>query len=233
VDLYFGPKSNRDEIVLEEEELNHLFNSKRAKPGDEIIVTDGKGKLFTAELISRDKKNPAFKIISVIENKKKPFHLHIAVAPTKNNERIEWFLEKAVETGIDEISFVICRHSERREIKLERMNRVLIAAVKQSMNTWLPVLNEPVDFKKFIAKNFTGNKLICSMNADEQNTLGKMYVKGNNLTAVIGPEGDFHADELQLAEENGFQFTSLGKSRLRTETAALNVCTICNFLNTQ
>ena len=231
MDYYFGTISSDDKIILEEDESNHLIHVRRSKVGDLVKITDGEGNLYIAELLRIDKKHGELIAREKIRSKKKPYHLHIALAPTKSIDRIEWFLEKATETGVDEISFFISRHSERKEVKIDRLKRVALSAIKQSQKTFLPKLNPAVEFKKFIIQQFNGTKLICSMAADEHDNMKKNYQPGHSLTVLIGPEGDFHADELALAREAGFHAISLGISRLRAETAALNVCTIFNFMN--
>ena len=226
-DYYFG-HAEGNTVVLSGEEFNHLKNVKRIKTGDTILVTDGNGNLFTCQFAGN---NSPLTLVKCENFVRKNYTLHIAVAPTKNIDRIEWFLEKAVESGIDIISFLQCRHSERKEIKTDRLTRVAIAAMKQSKKTFLPVINDMIGINEFIQKNHVGTKLIFTQNGN--GNFKSNYKANNGLLAVIGPEGDFHTDEINLAIENGFQSTSLGDSRLRTETAALTVCTLFNFLNTQ
>ena len=230
MDLYFG-KPSGNKIILDSEESNHLLNVKRISKDVIIHVTDGEGKFYETKIFEIDKKNCSLSILNTKTFEKPPFHLHIAISPTKSIDRIEWFLEKATETGIDEISFIKCRHSERKEIKIDRLNRILISAIKQSIKPFLPKINPMTDFQTFIKGNLTGTKLICSMEAEKNEGLNKYCTPGNKLIALIGPEGDFHIDECTLAIQNGFKPVSLGASRLRTETAALSVCTIFNFVN--
>jgi 16S rRNA (uracil1498-N3)-methyltransferase len=147
-------------------------------------------------------------------------------------DRIEWFLEKATESGIEEVTFLLCRHSERKEIKLDRLNRLVIAALKQSRKTYFPKINAMTGFVEFIESARSGEKLIFTTDTPVENNLNTMYHKGNPLNALIGPEGDFHESEINLAINKGFKKASLGSSRLRTETAGLNVCMIFNFINT-
>ncbi len=230
MDIYFGkPKDNK--IILDEDESNHLINVKRVKIGDLVHVTDGEGNIYLAELLNLEKRSCTLCIRETKSAIKNPPNLHIALAPTKNIDRVELFLEKATEIGIDEISFLQCRHSERKEIKTERLNRIVVAAIKQSIKPFLPKLNPLVDFKTFVSGNFSGTKLICTMNVEKNENFKKNYRPGSNLTVLIGPEGDFHPDELAIAIQNGFIPVSLGTSRLRTETAAMTVCTLFNFIN--
>jgi 16S rRNA (uracil1498-N3)-methyltransferase len=146
-------------------------------------------------------------------------------------ERFEWFLEKATEIGIDEITPVFCSHSERIRIKTERMEKILIAAMKQSLKAYLPKLNVPADLKNFVTRDFTGQKFIATCESDEEDGLQKVYKKGANALILIGPEGDFSAEEIALAKKQGFLSISLGKSRLRTETAGIVACHTITLLN--
>lgn len=230
MDIYFGhPTGNK--IILDEDESNHLLNVKRVRNGEIVYVTDGKGYKYKTELFQIEKRTCILNILETNIYKKNSNRLHLAIAPTKSIDRIEWLLEKATETGIDEISFILCRHSERKEIKIERLNKVLVSSMKQSTKTFLPKINSIVDYKSFISKNNSGIKLICTMNIGENENFKKNYLQGNDLIVLIGPEGDFHPEEISLANQFGFKSTSLGSSRLRTETAALNVCTLFNFIN--
>jgi 16S rRNA (uracil1498-N3)-methyltransferase len=232
MELFYGNPSGHL-IVPQEDELNHLIKVKRASRGDTVFLTDGQGHLFETIVSSIDKKNCSLEIVSTQSFSPRKNALHIAVAPTKNMDRIEWFLEKATETGIEEISFLKCRHSERKEIKTERLMRVMISSMKQSVKYFLPKINPMIDFSSFIEKTNTGNRYIFTMTAQKKNNLKSLYKNGESLTAVIGPEGDFHMDEINEATQGGFISASLGESRLRTETAALSVCTIFNFINEQ
>ena len=158
-------------------------------------------------------------------------HLHIAMAPTKNMDRTEWFAEKATEIGIDELTFLNCRFSERRVIKTERISKILIAAIKQSLKARLPRLNEMTDFNRFIAQPFKGQKFIAHCHEGEKPLLKEVLQRGEDALVLIGPEGDFSEEEVQQAVAQGFQPISLGPSRLRTETAALVACHLMNLTN--
>ena len=224
--------------TLNEEESKHCIRVLRLNIGAKVILIDGKGGWYEAEIADDNTKRCTVKII---ENKKEfgkhNNHLHIAIAPTKNIDRIEWFIEKAVEIGIDEISLLNCRNSERSIVKTERLDKVAIAAIKQSLTAYLPKLNEMMDFKKFIAsvENFAGQKFIahCSppLSLGERPHLKTIYNKGCDALILIGPEGDFSTEEVRMAIDNGFKEINLGTSRLRTETAALYACTTINILN--
>ena len=159
--------------------------------------------------------------------------LHIAMAPTKNMDRNEWFAEKATEIGIDQLSFLNCRYSERKVIKIERIEKIIVSAVKQSLKARVPLLDEMVDFKSFIKKDFKGQKFIAHCYDDsEKSVLNDIMKKGENVLILIGPEGDFSEEEVRLAKEHGFKTISLSNSRLRTETAALVACHTFNLKNT-
>ena len=160
-----------------------------------------------------------------------PWHVHLAVAPTKNIDRYEWFLEKATEIGVDEITPLLCEHSEREIIKLHRLEKVIVSAMKQSLKAWLPKLNEPLKFKEFIAREFQEQKFMGSCETGNEQTLGKIYLPGNNAVILIGPEGDFSKTEVELAVKSGFVPVSLGVSRLRTETAGIVACHTIELLN--
>jgi 16S rRNA (uracil1498-N3)-methyltransferase len=231
MELYYGQTSGDHTITLDEDESNHLIKVNRKNTGELVLVTDGEGSLFTTQLIEKTKRNCILEIKSVEKTQPRNQKLHIAIAPTKSIDRMEWFLEKATESGIDEITFLVCRHSERRELKEERLKRVLIAAMKQSLKTFLPKLNPLTDFKDFVNKEKEDVKLIFTTTASEEKNFKTNYQKNRPLTALIGPEGDFHESELELALQKGYIFTSLGHSRLRTETAGINVCMLFNFIN--
>ncbi|GHT72286.1 ribosomal RNA small subunit methyltransferase E [Bacteroidia bacterium] len=218
---------------LPDTEVQHCVRVLRKQAGDVIDVTDGKGHLYKAEITEISPKRCT---VSVLETVEQPplwnNFIEIAVAPVKNMERIEWFAEKAVEIGINKISFLRTQHSERKELKLDRLQKILISAMKQSEKAVLPELQEITDFKKFIAHDFQGQKFIphCYP-ADDKPLLSLAYQKGQNALVLIGPEGDFSEEEVRSAVACGFQPVSLGESRLRTETAALNVCQTIHILN--
>jgi 16S rRNA (uracil1498-N3)-methyltransferase len=205
------------------------------KTGDSIQLIDGKGGLYVAEIIDDNQKHCAVKITDTKkEFSKRDWSLHIAIAPTKNMDRLEWFVEKATEIGIDEISLIDCNKSERTIVKAERLNKVAISAIKQSLKAYLPKISDVVDFKKLIAsaKDFKGEKFIAHCHSREVLPhIKTLYKPKSNTIILIGPEGDFSVDEIKLALDNDFKEISLGASRLRTETAALYACTTINILN--
>ena len=230
--LFYCPEIDSESCLLNEEESKHCLRVLRHRKGDEIFLVDGEGGFYKAEIINDNKKNCELKIIvKKAEFGKRNYHLHIAIAPTKNIERFEWFLEKSTEIGIDEITPFICEHSERKEVKIERLNKVLVSAMKQSIKAYLPKLNKQVKFIDFVKKNFTGQKYICSCDAEKNSSLKNFYKKQNDVLLLVGPEGDFSKEEINHAEANGFKIITLGESRLRTETAGIVACEIINFIN--
>ncbi len=222
----------QSQAELPEEEAAHAVRVLRLQPGDEVTLTDGKGNFYRAEISTATNKRC---FVNILETTfQEPLwngHLHIAMAPTKNMDRTEWFAEKATEIGFDELTFLNCRYSERKVIKTERISKILISAIKQSLKARLPRLNEMTDFNKFIAHPFEGQKFIAHCYEGEKVLLKDAIHKGENALVLIGPEGDFSEEEVQKAINNGFIPISLGRSRLRTETAALVACHIMNLQN--
>lgn len=216
---------------LPEEEAQHCIRVLRLTTGDEITLTDGKGNFYRAEISVATNKRCLVTIKETIfQEPLWPCHLHIAMAPTKNMDRNEWFAEKATEIGFDELSFLHCRFSERKVIKTERIEKILVSAIKQSLKARIPVLNEMTDFNKFIAQDFKGQKFIAHCYEGEKPLLRDVLVKGEDALVLIGPEGDFSEEEVKKATDRGFLPISLGKSRLRTETAALVACHTMNLM---
>jgi 16S rRNA (uracil1498-N3)-methyltransferase len=219
------------EIILSAEESKHATKVLRKKEGDILNFTDGKGGFYKAEITIADGRKCRLEIVSTDQKPKQHnYHLHIAIAPTKNMDRYEWFLEKATEIGIDEITPIICSHSERKIIKTERCNRILHSAMKQSLKFHLPKLNEAISLKDFLKQDFEGGKYIAHCEDGVKTELRKEE-KANKTTVLIGPEGDFSPTEIELALQNQFKAVSLGKSRLRTETAGLVAVHTINLVN--
>lgn len=214
------------------EESQHCIKVLRKKEGDEILLTDGKGFFYDAEIIQA---NPKHCLVNILNTTEQPANwdctIRIAFAPTKNMDRIEWFAEKATEIGIDRFSPILCRHSERKDIKLQRIEKILVSAMKQSQKAILPQLDEMQPFSKFLEEDFKGQKFIAHCYPHEKKTLKDAYTKGEDVLILIGPEGDFSEQEVEQAIKNGFQPVSLGESRLRTETAALAACHAIHVLN--
>ena len=200
--------------------------------GDEVMLTDGKGFFYKAVISAATGKRCQVKVVEKIEQEKFwKGHLHLAMAPTKNMDRIEWFAEKATEIGFDELSFLNCRFSERKVIKTERIEKIVVSAMKQSLKARKPIVNEMTDFAKFMQRDFQGQKFIAHCYEGEKPLLKEVLKPGEDALVLIGPEGDFSPEEVQKAEALGFQPISLGKSRLRTETAALVAVHMMNLFN--
>lgn len=227
----FYSKNYRETNSLDNEQAFHCSKVLRHKIGDLIFITDGKGSISEAKLISVNPKTCLFHIINLQQTPPAPFKLHIAVSPTKNNNRLEWFLEKAAEIGISEITPILCKHTLRRNIQLERLNKIIISACCQSLNSFFPVINQPVSFNDFIKKTSTGQNFIAVCKPEITKPLKELYIKNTDALILIGPEGDFSDDELNLAINNDYQPVSLTNTRLRTETAALYSCALINILN--
>lgn len=232
--LFYHPEVTQGdkEVVFPKEESRHIVKVLRKKEGDELYLTNGKGWIFITELIAASPNKCTARILSSKKESPAPYHLHMAVAPTKMNERYEWFLEKATEIGVHEITPVICDHSERKVVKLNRFERVLQSALKQSLHTHFPILNEPVQFSRFLQQTHQGQRFIAHCeNAEDKNLLSKKITKNSEVVVLIGPEGDFSLEEIKLALEKGWEAVSLGRSRLRTETAAIVACHTAALIN--
>lgn len=223
-----------DEIaILSEEESIHCTRVLRKRVGDEIIIIDGKGLMCKAELTDVNKKGCKAKITETLKKEeKRDFSIHIAIAPTKNISRIEWFLEKATEIGIDEVSFILTEHSERKKIRLDRLEKIVLSATKQSLKATLPKLNELVSYKQFLAGDLkVEQKFIAWVEEDTKNLLRDQYKPSQSVCILIGPEGGFSEKEVELARDSGFDAISLGESRLRTETAGIHACVTIDVMN--
>lgn len=217
---------------LPEEEARHCLRVLRLVQGDEITLTDGKGNFYKAEISTATAKHCSVAIKETIPQP--PLwkgHLHIAMAPTKNMDRTEWFVEKATEIGIDELTFLNCRFSERKTIKTDRIEKIMVSAIKQSMKARLPVINGMVPFDAFIRKELGRQKYIAHCYKTDKVLLKDSLCPGQDALVLIGPEGDFSEEEVAHATGNGFIPVSLGESRLRTETAALVACLTMNQIN--
>ncbi|GAB1463807.1 16S rRNA (uracil(1498)-N(3))-methyltransferase [Pedobacter sp.] len=231
--LFYTPDINANTYTLNEEESNHCNKVLRLKQGDKVCLIDGVGGLYTAEIAEATKKAVHLHILhKQIEFGKRNHYLHIAIAPTKNIDRLEWFLEKATEIGIDEITPLICDRSERKVVKEERLEKVITSAVKQSLTAYHPVLNTAITFKDFIKQYKADTKLIAHcINDDDKTVISSIVKPHQNYLILIGPEGDFTPVEIELALQNKYKPVTLGNTRLRTETAGLAACFEVNFLN--
>ncbi|MEJ7779333.1 MAG: 16S rRNA (uracil(1498)-N(3))-methyltransferase [Daejeonella sp.] len=230
--IFYTPDILTDTYYLNEEESKHSIKVLRLQQGSTLQLVDGKGGLYEAVICDPHPKSCKLEILSVQrEYGKRNHRLHIAVAPTKNIERMEWLLEKATEIGIDEITPIICDRSERRDLKVERLNKVITSAVKQSIKAYHPKLNEPQRFKDFIRNASGSYKYIAHCIESEKATLKDSIKLNSDYLVLIGPEGDFTPLEIDDALKANFLPLTLGNSRLRTETAALAACFEINFLN--
>ncbi|RZK54356.1 MAG: 16S rRNA (uracil(1498)-N(3))-methyltransferase [Pedobacter sp.] len=230
--VFYTPDIANDTYTLNEEESKHCSRVLRLNVGDVVHLIDGVGGLYEAELISANKKNVQLRVVNKQSDfGKRNHYLHIAIAPTKNIDRLEWFLEKATEIGIDEITPIICDRSERKIVKEDRLEKVVTAAVKQSLTAYHPKVNQAITFSQFLAKQGDGNKLIAHCMDGDKNYINQLIKPTESCLLLIGPEGDFSPAELEIALQNGYKPVTLGNTRLRTETAALAGCFEVNFLN--
>ena len=217
-------------LELPQDEAAHALRVLRLAEGDEVMLTDGKGSFYRAEIDMVSGKRCYVRIVETTTPE--PLwrgHLHLAMAPTKNMDRIEWFAEKATEIGFDELTFLDCRFSERRVVKTERVEKILVSAMKQSLKPTLLILNGMTPFNRFVAQPFKGQKFIAHCYEGDKVPLMQALQPGEDALVLIGPEGDFSPEEVQLAIQHGFQPITLGKSRLRTETAALVAVHVMNL----
>lgn len=230
--LFYVPNISGAEVILDETESKHAVRVLRLQNGNQVEIIDGAGGFYKAQIADANPKKCRLNIVeSQKEFGKKDFHLHIALAPTKNIDRFEWFLEKATEIGISEITPLITSHSERKVVNPERLEKILVSAMKQSLKAYLPKLNEVTAFKELVVSNKTKNKYIAYCDDIQKTHLKNIVAEGQDILILIGPEGDFSHEEIKLAIENGFSVVSLGNSRLRTETAGIVACHIVNLAN--
>ena len=216
---------------LPPDEATHAVRVIRMACGDEMILMDGRGNYYRAEVTVASGKHCRYRILETLPQQRQwPGHFHLAIAPTKLNDRMEWMLEKATEVGLDEVSFLNCKFSERKVVKLERMERIVVSAVKQSHKAWMPRLNDMESFKNFIASHQHGARFIahCYPEYPRTSLFEEMrhVAPDEDVTVLIGPEGDFSVDEVKMALQAGYCSVSLGESRLRTETAGLVATTM-------
>ena len=232
MNIFYCPNAVLNEYCeLDETESAHLTKVLRKRENDELLVFDGKGKLYDARIEGIGKKETTIHVVRLVEveEQNKP-RLHIAIAPSKNIERLEWFAEKATEIGITEITPVICKHSERKEVRLDRIEKILLGASKQSVKLTIPILNPVTRIDTFI-KSVKGDRRYIAYCDERSIHLKDAYHGGFDAVIMIGPEGDFTKEEVLLAGENQFETVSLGKSRLRLETAGIYAATVFNLAN--
>jgi 16S rRNA (uracil1498-N3)-methyltransferase len=227
--LFYQPEAVQH---LSEDDSRHAIKTLRLGVGNTIAVTDGQGNRYSAVITQADARRCAFRVTETGTTPARPFAIRICVAPTKNTDRIEWFVEKAVEIGIERISFFYGQHSERRVLKVERLEKIAIAAMKQSLQSYLPRLDEAVSFTELVKTVNDEQRFIAHLPADiPPANLAKAASKSGRYVVLIGPEGDFSEPEIQQAVSVGFEMVTLGPNRLRTETAALTACQLLNFIN--
>ena len=231
--LFYNPTLDNSvtRFSLSGEESKHVVKVLRKKAGDILHITNGRGFIYKAEIIEANPRNCKAEIISRKKRHAPTHSLHLVVAPPKMNDRFEWFLEKATEIGIDEITPIICERSERKTIKLERMQKVVQSAMKQSLQAYLPKLNKPISFMDYLSTEKKGLLFIAHCAEGEKMELKRRVAPDKDVTVLIGPEGDFTKAEIRGACEQGFLPVSLGKNRLRTETAAVVACATVAMIN--
>lgn len=231
--LFYTPSISSDFYTLSAEESKHCVQVLRLKTGDTIYLIDGRGGLYTARITEASARGCVVNVVErQSEYEKRPYELHVAIAPTKNIDRFEWFLEKATEIGIDRVTPLLCDHSERKILKTERCEKVVLSAAKQSLKAYLPQVDELTKFSAFIGGSFEGyQKYIAHCEHDiERVELSQALESGGKSVVLIGPEGDFSPAEIEQAMRAGFKCITLGKSRLRTETAGVMTAAICSML---
>ncbi|WP_130736263.1 16S rRNA (uracil(1498)-N(3))-methyltransferase [Flavobacterium sp. J27] len=224
--LFYNPDIKKEDtfFTFDKEESKHIIKVLRKKEGDKIQLSNGKGYLFFGEIILASDKKCQIKITDSKFIAPRNYKIHLAVAPTKMNDRYEWFLEKATEIGIDEITPIICEHSERKIFKTDRAEKILQAAMKQSLQYYLPKLNAPIPFLDFISKEYTEKKYIAHCEEQDKKSFKDTIQKKEDTVVLIGPEGDFSLHEIETALQKKFIPVTLGNTRLRTETAAIVAC---------
>ncbi len=232
--LFYTPDLHADYITLSADESRHCIRVLRMTTGDTLYLTDGQGTLCRCEIALPDASACSVAVVERTEHYgARPYRLHLAVSPTKNAARIEWLVEKAVEIGVDEITLLHCEHSEHSNLKADRLSKIAVSAMKQSLRAYLPAIHNGVSFTDFISQHSGHDGLyICHCDGDQRQQLSDIYNATHNATILIGPEGDFSPKEIASALAAGFKPVTLGNQRLRTETAALYATIAINILNT-
>lgn len=231
--LFFNPNIDEttESFSFDKEESRHIIKVLRKKDSDILHVTNGSGLLFETQITLASDNKCTVEVLSITNAEKPKFHLHLAVAPTKMNDRFEWFLEKATEIGIQEITPIFCDRSERKVINRDRFEKIILSAMKQCNETFLPKLNEAISFKEFIKQKNEGLQLIAHCEETDKKSLKEVLKPNEDVTILIGPEGDFSEKEIAFALENNYKPVTLGNTRLRTETAAVVACHSVVFFN--
>lgn len=233
---YFYVPNATEHNELPTDEAIHAIRVLRLKIGDDIFLIDGKGNFYEAVVTLANSKHCLYEITqTLVQNKTWKGHIHLAIAPTKDISRIEWLVEKATEIGFDEISFLNCQFSERKNLRIDRIERIVISAMKQSRKAWKPIVNNMLSFEDFIQKEVIGQKIICHCYNEIEKTDFFSNINNSGLfediTVLIGPEGDFSINEVHQALQQQYKSTTLGNSRLRTETAGLAAVLMANLAN--
>lgn len=232
--IFFTPDISGNVHTLDETESKHCIRVLRHVKGDQLILVDGKGCRYEAIISDPNPKKCVVEVVkTIVDFEKRDYYLHIAIAPTKNIDRFEWFLEKATEIGIDEITPLLCEHSERKQINVDRLEKVLVTAMKQSLKAFKPKLNNLTKFETFIESTTSEFKFIAHCAEGDKQNLFYIAKPATSTLVLIGPEGDFSLVEIEAALKNNFKEISLGKSRLRTETAGIVATQLINTLNDQ
>jgi 16S rRNA (uracil1498-N3)-methyltransferase len=231
--VFYAPDITDGHYILDERESRHSIRVMRMKKGELVRLIDGRGNLFQGTIAVPDPHKCIIEIESVIKNfETRPYKLHMAISPLKNPDRFEWFVEKSVEIGVDEITPVVCCHTEKTGIKIERTKGLIISAMKQSLKAKETILNEVIPFSDFIRSDREGCLMIAHCNSKlKRSGIADLYSRGDNALILIGPEGDFSEDEILSASERGFNPVHLGNSRLRSETAGITACHSIYFMN--
>ncbi len=229
--VFYSSEISSNTCILDQNESRHCIKVLRMSEGTPVSIIDGSGSLFEGVITNADPRRCIVTISNTLKNfEKRDYRLHIAISPVKNQERFEWFVEKSVEIGIDEITPLICKNTEKPGIKTERLNNIIISAMKQSLKALKPVLNPPAKFDEFVNRDSEGTRMIAHCNCP-CNKVEDVYKRGMDAVMLIGPEGDFSEDEIKLATGKGFIPVHLGRSRLRTETAGIAACHSIYFIN--
>ena len=232
MNIFYEPNIKQT-LRLNEDESRHAIKVLRLSAGDLLTVVDGNGGLYKCQIKSINNKNCEIKIVEETQNYQlRDYCVHLIIAPTKNLDRIEWMVEKCVEIGINEISFIQTRYSERKEIKTNRIEKIAIGAIKQSLKAFLPKINEMISWKEFLKTAYSENfKMIAHLEEGNRKLIQQIATSKSKYVVLIGPEGDFSKEEITQALEKGFVPITLGESRLRTETAGLVACHTLNVIN--
>jgi 16S rRNA (uracil1498-N3)-methyltransferase len=239
MNVFYTPEIDENQVELDEQESRHAVRVLRLKTGDEVRLVDGRGGWYTAEIIDSGSRNCQLRIITYTPDYHPlPQHVHIAISPTNSMDRFEWFLEKVTEMGISEITPLMCHRTERSRVNMERIDRIVVSSMKQSLKAFKPMLNSPVPLANFIAHKREGIQGIAHCIPEEKEMMIRRtglndLLTDTTYTLLVGPEGDFTREEVEMALQAGFTPFHLGESRLRTETAGVYICAAINFASSK